>query len=162
MSGLLVVLFGRLFWLTRVLPPWMLEYKWGWSKIWGVYIAYGYEKVILPWVFPGFPPKLVSKFGTGRQSRTAIMGGDDGIDISLDISLENCMDSQGSCLLGCQSWNEADMKILGVYIALPRIISICFLMGLILASILAWKIVLTDRGLASLDARVEMSWCENF
>ena len=48
------------------------------------------------------------------------------------------------------------MKILGVYIALPSIISMYFLMGLILASILAWKIALMVKGLASLDARVEM------
>ena len=75
--------------------------------------------------------------GMEWEGRTALRDG--GIDISLDISLENCTDSQGSCLLGCQSWNEADMKILGVYIALLSIISIYFLMGLILASILAWK-----------------------
>ena len=48
------------------------------------------------------------------------------------------------------------MKILGGYIALLCIISIYFLMGLILALILAWKIAWTVKGLASLDARVEM------
>ena len=53
--------------------------------------------------------------GMEWEGKTAL--GDGGIDISLDISFENCTDFQGSCLLGCQSTNETDVKIWWVFIA---------------------------------------------
>ena len=136
--------------------------------------------------FPGIPSKLVTGLGLGgRVEQLWVMLGVIG-----DISLENCTDCQGSCLLGCQSWNEADMKFWGAYIALWYSISIYFsnhinmirwyylgcawdslktgywygtgwesrtAVGDVgIAGEIAWKNVLTDKGLASLNTRVQM------
>ena len=64
--------------------------------------------------FPqGFPTKLVTNLvlvGRGRRAM-GIHG------LLLALLGENCAEGQGSCLLGCQSTNEADLRFLGVYIA---------------------------------------------
>ena len=39
------------------------------------------------------------------------------LGVLLALLSENCAEGQGSCLLGCQSTNEADLRFLGVYIA---------------------------------------------
>ena len=79
----------------------------------GVYIAHWYDHC---WDlgFPqGFPTKLVTNLvlvGRGRRAM-GIHG------LLLALLGENCAEGQGSCLLGCQSTNEADLRFLGVYIA---------------------------------------------
>ena len=54
---------------------------------------------------------------SGIELEGKIALGDGGIDLGLDISQENYTDCQESCLLRNHSWNEADLKILGVYVA---------------------------------------------
>ena len=91
----------------------------------GVYIAscndhfsaLGFPRVTaMIWGFPrislGFPSKLVSNLVlVGRVEQLWGMLG-----VLLSLLGENCAEGQRSCLLGSQSTNEADIRVLGVYI----------------------------------------------
>ena len=66
-----------------------------------------------PRVFQGFSHKTGHQSGTGWEGRKA--KGD--VRIIASLAVRSCTDGQRSCLLGCQSTNEADIRFQRVYIA---------------------------------------------